>query len=64
MRTAGLVGGIGPESTVDYYRSIIAAYRERRSDGSYPAIIINSIDMQRMLGLAAIDLPGLASWPG
>jgi len=62
MRTAGIVGGIAPESTVDYYRSIIAAYRARKPDGSYPSIIIDSIDMQRMLELAATDLPGLTEY--
>jgi aspartate/glutamate racemase len=24
MKTLGVVGGIGPESTIEYYRSIIA----------------------------------------
>lgn len=62
MKIAGIVGGIAPESTVDYYRSIVAAYRARRPDGSYPAILIDSIDMQRMLDLAARDLPGLAEY--
>lgn len=51
MKTLGIVGGVGPESTVDYYRLIIAAYRERNPDGSYPPILINSIDLTRMLGL-------------
>jgi aspartate racemase len=49
MKTAGIIGGIAPGSTVDYYLSIIRSYRERRADGSYPGIIINSIDMKRML---------------
>lgn len=53
MKTVGVIGGIGPESTVEYYRLLIAAYRERRPDGSYPPIIINSIDMKRMLDLIA-----------
>lgn len=53
MKTAGLIGGTGPESTVDYYRSIIALYRERRPDGSYPPLLINSIDMTKMLDLIA-----------
>jgi aspartate racemase len=48
MKTAGIIGGIGPESTIEYYRLIIALYRERKTDGSYPQLIINSIDMQRM----------------
>ena len=51
MKTLGIVGGIAPESTVDYYRRIIAQYRARTADGSYPPIVITSIDMQRMLGL-------------
>jgi len=51
MKTLGIIGGIGPESTVDYYRSIVAAYRERQPDGSYPRIIINSINLRKMLDL-------------
>ena len=51
MKTVGVIGGIGPESTIEYYRQLIAAYRARKPDGSYPSIIINSIDMQKMLGL-------------
>jgi aspartate racemase len=38
---------------VDYYRQLIAAYREERPDGSYPSILINSIDLTRLLGLVA-----------
>jgi aspartate racemase len=51
MKTIGIVGGIGPESTVDYYRAVISAYRERQPDGSYPSIIINSIDLKKMIDL-------------
>lgn len=51
MKILGMIGGIGPESTIEYYRHIIAMYREQRPDGSYPAIIINSIDAKRMLDL-------------
>jgi len=51
MKTLGIVGGIGPESTIAYYRSIVSAYREQKQDGSYPPIVINSIDLTKMLGL-------------
>ncbi len=51
MKTLGIVGGIGPESTLEYYRSIIAAYRAREQDGSYPHVIINSINMKRLVDL-------------
>jgi aspartate racemase len=53
VKTVGIIGGIGPESTIEYYRSIIALYRETKPDGSYPSIILNSIDLQRMLDLIA-----------
>lgn len=58
MKTLGIVGGIAPESTIDYYRQIIALYREQRRDGGYPYILINSIDLKYMLDL--IDSGNLA----
>lgn len=51
MKTVGIIGGIGPESTVEYYRLIMASYRERKRDGSSPSIIINSIDLTKMIDL-------------
>ena len=50
-KTLGIIGGVGPESTMDYYRSIIALYRSRAGDGSYPAMIINSIDLQEEMAM-------------
>jgi aspartate racemase len=62
MKTLGIIGGVGPESTVDYYKQIIAEYRERKRDGSYPLMIINSVDLQKMVSfLEAKDLEQLAS---
>jgi aspartate racemase len=52
MKTLGLIGGIGPESTVEYYRLLIEGYREKK-DGAYPAIIINSVDLKRLLAWMA-----------
>lgn len=54
MKTIGVVGGIGPESTVDYYRLILARSRERGVDRGQ-AILINSIDVARLLALAESD---------
>ena len=61
-RVVGIIGGIAPESTIDYYRRLIAACRERAGDGSYPAILINSIDLTAMLRLAASDREGLVAY--
>ncbi len=51
MKTIGIIGGIAPESTIEYYRLIIASYRAEKRDGSYPPIIINSINLKKMLDL-------------
>jgi aspartate racemase len=52
MTIIGLIGGIAPESTIAYYRQLIAGHRAWHPE-SYPQILINSIDMARMLGLLA-----------
>ena len=49
MKRIGLIGGVGPESTIEYYRLIIKRYQERLSTRNYPEIIINSINMTEML---------------
>ena len=53
MKKIGMIGGVGPESTVDYYQRMIQLYRQKVSDDSYPEIIINSIDMTAMLKMIA-----------
>jgi len=58
MRTAGIIGGLGPESTIDYYRSIIGRYRGRTPGAGYPHIIINSLDVDH--GLALLNKGRLA----
>jgi aspartate racemase len=63
MKTLGIIGGLGPESTIDYYGKIIALYRERTGDGSYPQFIINSINMKKGLDfMEANNLAGMAEY--
>jgi len=63
MKTLGMIGGVGPESTIDYYKNIIAMYRERRPDGSYPQFIINSINLQEGIDfMEAGNLAGMAEF--
>jgi aspartate racemase len=58
-KTIGIVGGIGPEATVDYYRMLLAAFKERGVD-DYRSVLINSIDLDKALRyLNANDLNGL-----
>jgi aspartate racemase len=49
MTTVGILGGIGPESTVEYYRGLISGYRQLRPDGGYPSILLNSLDVTKLL---------------
>lgn len=49
MKTIGMIGGLGPESTIDYYKRIIAEYRKITDNGTYPKILINSVDMTAVL---------------
>ena len=51
MRTLGIIGGLGPESTIDYYRSIIAGFRARRPGAGYTHVIINSLDVDKGIGM-------------
>jgi aspartate racemase len=48
MKTLGLIGGTGPESTIEYYRLLTAQYREK-ADGASPLLIINSINLKDMI---------------
>jgi len=49
MKTVGIIGGVGPESTVYYYQKIIKEYQKRTKSMHYPNINIVSIDMTEML---------------
>lgn len=52
MKKVGIVGGIGPEATVDYYRSIISKFQEKiGSKEELPELFINSINMYKMFNL-------------
>ncbi|SMC48875.1 aspartate/glutamate racemase family protein [Sporomusa malonica] len=48
MKKVGLVGGIGPASTLDYYKGIIDGYRVRTAGDNYPQMIIDSLNLAEM----------------
>jgi len=63
MKTLGMIGGLGPESTIDYYQKIIALYRERTRNGSYPEFIIKSVNLRKGPDfMDANDLAGMADY--
>ncbi|GAF05438.1 aspartate/glutamate racemase family protein [Saccharicrinis fermentans] len=53
MKTIGILGGLGPEATVDYYKEIIKAFDKMNGDGSlnYPEIVVYSVTMAKFIGL-------------
>lgn len=51
MKRIGIIGGLGPEPTVDYYKGIINAFRQQDVGLTTPEIIIYSADVNRLLEL-------------
>ena len=45
MKKFGLVGGIGPASTLDYYKGINEGYQKRTGTDSNPLMVIDSLNM-------------------
>jgi aspartate racemase len=44
MKRIGIIGGIGPESTIDYYKRIISAFQKRPSP-IHPEIIVKGASL-------------------
>ena len=49
MKKVGIIGGIGPESSIEYYRLIIKRFQDRLGTKDYPELVIHSINMTEML---------------
>ena len=49
MKKVGIVGGLGPVSTMDYYSGIIHGVRAKTGDDNYPQIVIDSVNMTEIL---------------
>jgi aspartate racemase len=61
VATLGIVGGLGPESTIDYYRRILDGWK-REDPSSTPSIIIDSLDVNVGLRLVEHDRPALVEY--
>jgi aspartate racemase len=55
MKIIGIIGGLGPESTIDYYRRLLATHHESRPEEGAPAIIITSLDVKKGLAMVAAN---------
>lgn len=47
MKKIGLVGGLGPTSTVNYYLGLIDLCRKKKGEDVYPEIVIDSVNMSK-----------------
>ena len=56
-RRIGLLGGMSPESTIQYYQHITRTYTQRYGDYGYPEIIIYSVSVQPY-----VDWPNSGRW--
>lgn len=45
MKKIGLMGGLGPASTVDYYMGLVNMTLTNLGPGNYPRIVIDSVDL-------------------
>lgn len=61
MLTLGLIGGLGPESTIDYYRRILEAWGGEKPRSS-PHVLIDSLDVDYGLELVEHDRPALIDY--
>jgi aspartate racemase len=59
--SVGIVGGLGPDSTIDYYRRIIDVWHQSRPQSS-PPIVIDSLDVDRGIQLVTHDHDGLTDY--
>ena len=57
----GIVGGLGPESTIDYYRRILELWH-RDDPSTAPSIVIDSLDVGLALRLVERDRPALIEY--
>ncbi|MFT0848422.1 amino acid racemase [Actinomycetaceae bacterium L2_0104] len=63
MRKLGMVGGTGPESTISYYRAVIAGVQATEGSHSLPPLVIESLSVFEVLGYCSReDYDGLAGY--
>ena len=63
MKKIGILGGLGPESTVDYYKEIISAFNSKYTSMAYPDILVYSANINELMTFVGNDdWQGLSKW--
>ncbi len=55
MKKLGLVGGMGPESTIPYYHDIVYGVQKRLGEQIFPNLTIESVNVFEVLGLCKAE---------
>jgi aspartate racemase len=55
MKKIGIIGGLGPESTVDYYKEIISTFNTKYAELAYPEIIVYSANLKKLMGFVETE---------
>lgn len=63
MKNIGILGGLGPESTADYYKEIITAFNTKYSEYAYPEILVYSTNLHELMKFVGDNnWTGLSAW--
>lgn len=63
MKKPGILGGMGPESTLMYYKQITAEFQKQDANGQFPELTIETVNMYKMLGYCKCgDYTGLVQY--
>jgi aspartate racemase len=49
MKRLGIVGGLGPEATLDYYRMLNRLYEEQNGEHVYPELLLYSVNLSKLM---------------
>jgi aspartate racemase len=63
MKKIGILGGLGPESTIDYYKEIIGAFNSKYTSLAYPDILVYSANINELMTFVGDEnWQGLSKW--
>jgi len=63
MKRIGIIGGLGPEATIDYYRIITESYLKKQEGQNYPDVIIYSMNLKELFRMAeSKEWPQVVDW--
>ncbi len=55
MKRIGIIGGLGPESTIDYYKEIIETFNTKYPELAYPEIVVYSANINKFMDFVTTE---------